>query len=708
MAARGSRSFRFVVSASLMLALAVSGSITAVPGAALAHTGGSGEDGAKHATEDLAGTSIGEIERQTEAKKVEITNATGVEPGLAPAAKPNAAARGLAASAAVNADPGVSGSWSPVIDTQVVPVFQAVLPNGKVLMWDSVGDNAAESYPDQTSTRAMVWNPGDNTFKRVDVVGYNIFCAGFAHLQNGNILVAGGNKNQDLDGIVQTHIFDWKTETWSRSSDMADGRWYPSVTEMANGEMVIIGGGPEETEVYDTNGGIRALPGFTNSDYAGRLYPFMISRPDGLLSLFGPYMTTFSVVTAGDGATVAASERDGITRDYGSFATYDIGKTLVVGGGDITEDGVANVPTKTAVVVNNNAGLNSVVTPTGSMSVGRRQHNATMLADGTVLVTGGMSKSTSPNIDLDNGVFAAERWDPATGAWTTLASASRVREYHSTATLLPDGRVLTGGGGVCGVCVEAGYLEKNIEYFTPPYLYKKDGSGQLAARPVISAAPATVSIQTSFTVTSGQAARIKKVGLVGLSDTTHSVNQGQRYVPLKFTVSGTKLTVTGPQSGGVTPPGQYMLFITNSAGVPSVAKMVQVSKAPNPLMSAVRNSGAGRCLDVPESNLESETYLWSYDCNDTKAQALTRFTDSNTLRVLGKCIDVPGSNFAAGQRIWTYECNGTSAQTWNFNSDGTIRPRAKTTLCLAVAAKTNEANIKLATCNGSALQKWTW
>jgi hypothetical protein len=107
------------------------------------------------------------------------------------------------------------------------------------------------------------------------------------------------------------------------------------------------------------------------------------------------------------------------------------------------------------------------------MSVGRRQHNLTILADGSVLATGGMSKATNANVDLSNPVFAAERWDPATGNWTVLASASRVRQYHSSATLLPDGRVLTGGGGVCAPCVSAGYLEKNIEYFEPPYLYRR-------------------------------------------------------------------------------------------------------------------------------------------------------------------------------------------------------------------------------------------
>jgi hypothetical protein len=651
-------------------------------------------DTREHMVEDLVGTPMRVIERTTAENATRIRRETGVAPGTA------------RTKATVVADPGQSGSWSPVVDTPVVPVLQAVLPNGKVLIWDSVGDNAAESYPDHSFTRAMVWNPTDDTYKRVDLQGSNIFCAGFAHLANGNILIAGGNADAQLDGTVQTHIFDWQTETWTRGNDMASARWYPSVAEMANGEEVIVGGGSSTAEVYQTNGAIRRLSNFTQ--YKARLYPFMGSRPDTQLGLFGPYAAGYTITMSGDGVITGTGTRDSISRDYGSFSTYDIGKSLVVGGGAVTEDGNANVATRTAVVVNGNTGSVPAVTSTGSLATGRRQLNATLLADGSVLATGGMtSAATSGLVDLTNAVTAAERWDPATGQWTVLASASRIREYHSTAALLPDGRVMTGGGGVCGICMTAGYLEKNIEYFTPPYLYKHDGSGQRAARPVISTAPAGIGINTSFTISSSQATSISKVALVGLSDVTHGVNQGQRYVPLKFSISGTTLTVTGPPSGGVAPPGHYMLFIIDSAGVPSVAKMVLVTKGPNPLMSPVRTS-TGRCIDVPQSATVIRTYLQAYTCNNTKAQALTRLPADNSLRVLGNCLDVPSRNFGSGQKIWAYMCNSTSAQTWQFRSDGTIRPIAHTTLCLAPASSLNSASILIRTCDGGSLQKWTW
>ena len=89
------------------------------------------------------------------------------------------------------------------------------------------------------------------------------------------------------------------------------------------------------------------------------------------------------------------------------------------------------------------------VKPTRAMAFGRRQHNLTVLADGSVLATGGNSSGASL-VDLNAGVYNAEVWNPGTGKWRTLAAESVTRQYHSTAMLLPDGRVLSAGGGICG------------------------------------------------------------------------------------------------------------------------------------------------------------------------------------------------------------------------------------------------------------------
>ncbi len=79
-----------------------------------------------------------------------------------------------------------------------------------------------------------------------------------------------------------------------------------------------------------------------------------------------------------------------------------------------------------------------VFVPTGSLAETRIDHTATLLADGRVLVVGGVRVSIVPQA-------FAEVWDPATGSFSAAGSLADTRSYH-TATLLPDGRVLVVGG----------------------------------------------------------------------------------------------------------------------------------------------------------------------------------------------------------------------------------------------------------------------
>ena len=262
-------------------------------------------------------------------------------------------------------------------------------------------------------------------------------------------------------------------------------------------------------------------------------------------------------------------QRDTLNRDYGSHAFFDVGKILIAGGASSSKD---------ARVIDLN-GASPQVSATAPMANGRRQHNLTVLANGTVLATGGNS-SGAGLVDLNNGVYPAELWNPGTGQWRTLASMQVTRQYHSTALLLPDGRVLSGGGGICGTCDQVGYLAKNAEVFSPPYLFKKDGSGELAPRPEITSAPDDMTYDAPFEFSVPNAASIRKVGLVRLGAVTHSVNMEQRYVPLSFTAGGGVINATAPANANVAPPGIYMLFVTNANGVPSVARMMRVGSEP--------------------------------------------------------------------------------------------------------------------------------
>ena len=480
-----------------------------------------------------------------------------------------------AAAAAVAGAPQDVGEWGPVVNWPVVGVHVALLPNGKVLAYDSIGDNATETYPVQDHTRATVWDPATGTQTPVDVdTGFNIFCSGLAHLPDGRMFMAGGNKDQQLNGIVQTHLFDPVTNLWSLGPNMLGGRWYPTVTPLSNGEMLITSGRVDTPEVRTPTGNLRAL---STASLGLPLYPWIDVAPSGRAFYSGPDQTLRALDTAGTGAWQTFGQRDAINRDYGGHALFDVGKMLVAGGGASTKD---------ARVVDVN-GATPQVTPTAPMAFGRRQHNLTVLADGTVLATGGNS-SGAGLVDLNAGVYAAEQWDPATGQWRTLAAEQITRQYHSTALLLPDGRVLSSGGGICGTCDQVGYLAKNAQVFSPPYLFQADGT--LAPRPTIDAAPTATSYGAAMEISTGNPSAIRKVALVRLGAVTHSNNMEQRYVPLAFTAGATSLTASAPANANVAPPGFYMLFIIDANGVPSVARMVSVQGNSQPTVTLTQPS----------------------------------------------------------------------------------------------------------------------
>src|SRR5205814_2499765 len=136
------------------------------------------------------------------------------------------------------------------------------------------------------------------------------------------------------------------------------------------------------------------------------------------------------------------------------------------------------------------------------------------------------------------------------------------RQYHSTALLLPDGRVLSAGGGICGTCDQVGYLGKNAEIFSPPYLFQADGT--LAPRPTIDGAPASTGYGTSMDIATGNPASIRKDALDKLGAVTHSNNMEQRYIQPSFIAGATSLTATSPANATVAPPGFYLLSLIDA------------------------------------------------------------------------------------------------------------------------------------------------
>jgi hypothetical protein len=211
-----------------------------------------------------------------------------------------------------------------VVDWPVVGVHVALLANGKVLAYDSVGDNATETYPVHDFTRATVWDPAIGVQTSAILTGFNIFCSGLAHLMDGTLFTAGGNKDSSLNGIRQTHTFNASNNTWTRTADMAFERWYPSVTPLRDGEMLVTEGGPNTPEVRQTNGSFRSL---TSASLNLPLYPWLDVAPDGRAFYSGPDQTMRSINPSGTGSWQSFGQRDSVDRGYGSRAMYDTGRS---------------------------------------------------------------------------------------------------------------------------------------------------------------------------------------------------------------------------------------------------------------------------------------------------------------------------------------------------------------------------------------------
>lgn len=448
-------------------------------------------------------------------------------------------------------DPAVVGQFSPLMNWPWNAVHAVLLPSGKVLWWPSF-DNGDKPY---------IWDPATNTNTAVTPAGYNIFCAGISLLGNGQVFMTGGEIGAPGVGVANASTYDPVSGNWTFLPNMNAGRFYPTNTVLPNGDIVVTGGeiSPQLgvnplPQVWQVSSG--TWRDLNTAQFLLPDYPEMYLAPNGTLFYAGPTAPARYLNTDGTGSWTRGPNMQYGTRDYGPSVMYDNGKVMIIGGG---------APTATAEIIN----LNDPVPAwryTGTMANARRQANATLLPDGTVLVTGGSSGAGFD--DPTHPVFPAELWNPATENWSTMASLSTYRGYHSVALLLPDGRVLSAGGQ----CLRAqGCNPYSAEIFSPPYLFQ-------GPRPTIASAPTSISGGQTFFVGTPDAANITQVTWIRFGAVTHTFNQEQRVSFLSFSQTTGGLNVTAPQSANLAPPGFYMLFLLNR-GVPSVASIIQVDNS---------------------------------------------------------------------------------------------------------------------------------
>jgi galactose oxidase len=471
-----------------------------------------------------------------------------------------------------------TGKWGPLVSWNIVPLHMSLLPTGKILAWGKF----------EAGTTMMgnprLWDPavGPPTTAiqvRADTM---LFCAGQTFMADGRLMVSGGHKGDDR-GLAVTNIFDPVTQTWVAGlPKMAKGRWYPTVTTLADGRVVTVAGRDEASlvvlipEIWENNRWVQ-LPG---ASLRFPYYPRQFVAPNGKVFYAGErvrsqWLNVDAVTPNGRGSWTSGTGLVHLwpyNRDYGSAVMYDAGKILVVGGGGnlnwSTNDPKASAPTATAETIDLSA-TGPHWTSTDNMRYPRRHLNATILPDGQVLVTGGTSAGGFNT--LSGSVRAAEVWSPKTGHWTLLASNSVDRAYHSVSMLLPDATVLHGASGDANVPLTTTPYPRqtNHEIFRPPYLFK-------GARPTITSTSKTVNYGETFTVTTPNAAQITQVRWIRLGSVTHAFDANQRANTLTFARGSGLVRVTTPSNSRLAPPGHYLLFVLNRNGVPSVGKIIKV------------------------------------------------------------------------------------------------------------------------------------
>ncbi len=179
-----------------------------------------------------------------------------------------------------------------------------------------------------------------------------------------------------------------------------------------------------------------------------------------------------------------------------------------------------------------------------------------LLPDGSVLGVGGNSKG---NFDLPQ--YTALRYVPGSSSWTTLAAQAERRGYHSSAVLLPDGRVFSAGD------TGAGGGGNTDEIYSPPYLFQ-------GSRPTITNAPEQVNHGDTFTITTPDSG--SRAVLMSPGAATHTVDFSERHIELEASPDGNGgITATAPGST-VALTGHYMLFLVDANGVPSTATWIHI------------------------------------------------------------------------------------------------------------------------------------
>lgn len=474
--------------------------------------------------------------------------------------------------------------------------------------------------------------PEDLSCKLFADEGPDLFCSGHTHWVDGDPIVQGGNITGRLSGLAPRSLFRFVESAgeWLNLGMTPVRRWYPTMTTLRDSSVTLLGGaGTGNFPLTLINQGTVGPVAFDHpgADPTSSLtYPFMFQMTDGRVfyagaeepgdeSMFDGYIFNPETVEW-------ETDRFDSSISGGSAVMYAPDKVMKSGGcsGFGDGDGARCQPYQDTEIID--LGVDDEWRTSCPMPQPRHFHTLTLLPDGTVLMTGGnregnghgSSYCQAPDgpfaedtcttdadccqtadtgeggeceetcTPYDNAFYAtktAALWWPWSGHWIELGEQAFERMYHSTAMLLPDGRVLSAGSGQRTGVVN----RKEVEFFSPPYKFWGDA-------PVIEDAPSeadfgsTIEVDVSLTGSSNPASEVHRVTMLRLGSVTHQFDQDQRFIELGFSPSRTDpnvLEVEMPSDGAQMTPGWTMLFVLTDRDVPTkFQELSDLSGGPGP------------------------------------------------------------------------------------------------------------------------------
>jgi hypothetical protein len=370
-------------------------------------------------------------------------------------------------------DAGLFGTWSVPARWPIVAIHAALLPNGEVLTYgtNEFADNGSGFVYDR-------WDPESGltplSHDTLDVqTSNNLFCSAQALVPGtgGLMLVTGGSVERNGRrnfGLKSVNVFDPVDNSFYMPlDDMFRARWYPTVTQLADGRLLILGGRDDRRrptvvpEIFDPAAGQfklmtggRSTAAYKNS---GWNYPRSFMAPNGKVLIMPVAQTNMYYMAINGRGSIKNAGTLPVSAKASHLMSvmYEPGKILSIRRRDAR------------ILTLDDQNDDIEVTNAGNIASQRFWADSTLLPNGEVLVSGG----SEVNQSLDDAVRPVEIWNPTTNSWRMGAPARKSRLYHSTSLLLPNGTVLCAGGGPPGPAANL-----NAEVYYPHYLFEPDGS----------------------------------------------------------------------------------------------------------------------------------------------------------------------------------------------------------------------------------------